>query len=41
MIRIAEIASCSPLSPAAVRLRKPAAAGGIPDTADACIAVIY
>ena len=33
--------SCSPASPGAVRLRKPAAGGEIPDTAHACIAVIH
>ena len=34
------IASCRTLSPAAVQLRKLVAAGEIPDTAYACIAVI-
>ena len=34
-------ASCRTLSPAAVQLRKLVAAGEIPDTAYACIAVIH
>ena len=36
----ANYASCSPVSPGAVQLRRPAAGGGIPDRAHACIAVI-
>ena len=38
---IARMASCFPVSPGAVQLRKPAAGGGIPDTAYACIAENY
>ena len=34
-------ASCRTISPAAVQLRKLVAAGEIPDTAYACIAVIH
>ena len=41
MFCIAKIASCRTFSPAAVQLRKLAAAGEIPDTVHACIAVIY
>ena len=33
--------SCFPFSPAAVQLRKLVAADEIPDTAHACLAVIY
>ena len=36
-----KIASCRTLSPAAVQLRKLVAGGEIPNTAHACIAVIY
>ena len=41
MLCIAKTASCRTLSPAAFQLRKLVAAGEIPDTAYACIAVIH
>ncbi len=41
MLCIAKIASCRTFSPAAFQLRKLVAAGEIPDTAYACIAVVY
>ncbi len=41
MLCIAKIASCRTLSPASVQLNKLVAAGEIPDSAYACIAVVY
>ncbi len=41
MLCIAKTASCRTLSPAAFQLRKLVAAGEIPDSAYACIAVVY
>lgn len=41
MLRIVKTASCTQVSPGAVQLRRPGAAGEIPDTVYVCIAVIH
>ena len=41
MLYIVKTASCRTFSPAAFQLRKLVAAGEIPDTAYACIAIVH